>query len=502
MKYRPFLTVISCCAVLLSACGQLAESSELYEDTDTIANELPADETDDSDKSGLLEEINRHISMEEYGKAVALAEENIDIIEADGAYFSEALDKIQVHYTEVAKLYYMNSAAYITDQNIKGYDFSTGFQGFDAENMTLDPKVLEELMTEAEKVVVNRAVIKCFADDSGFADGFEVSFDVCGIRITYPVSDTILDSSAVTVTEEISEKELLEKLNRHISLEEYGKAVALAEEHIDIIEADRAYFSEALDKIQVHFTEIAKLYYMNSATYITNQNTKGYDYTTGFEGFDAENMTLDPKVLEELMTQAEKVVVNRAVIKCFADESGFADGFEVSFDVCGIRITYPVSDTVLDASAVTETEEISEKELLKRINHHIDMGEYGKAVSLAEGHMDMIEADRKYYSEPLEKMQEHFAQIAKLYYTNASTYVILKNVEGYDYSTGFEGYDAENMTLDPKVLDEFLTEEARAAVNRTTIKCILGTDNYANTFDVSIEFCGMTAVYPSDDIAL
>ncbi|MBP1545674.1 MAG: hypothetical protein J6A37_03635, partial [Oscillospiraceae bacterium] len=161
MKYRPFLTVISCCAVLLSACGQLAESSELYEDTDTIANELPADETDDSDKSGLLEEINRHISLEEYGKAVALAEENIDIIEADGAYFSEALDKIQVHYTEVAKLYYMNSAAYITDQNIKGYDFSTGFQGFDAENMTLDPKVLEELMTEAEKVVVNRAVIKC-----------------------------------------------------------------------------------------------------------------------------------------------------------------------------------------------------------------------------------------------------------------------------------------------------------------------------------------------------
>lgn len=347
MKRKTLLTVISCCAVLLSACGQLSESSELYEDPDTIMNELPADETDDSDKSGLLKEINRHIS-----------------------------------------------------------------------------------------------------------------------------------------------------------LEEYGKAVSAAEEHIDIIKADRAYFSEALDKIQVHFTEIAKLYYMNAATYITRQNTKGYDYSTGFEGYDADNMTLDPKVLEELLTQAEKVVVNRAVIKCFADDSGFADGFEVSFDVCGIRITYPVSDTVLDASAVTETEEISEKELLKRINHHIDMGEYGKAVSLAEGHMDMIEADRKYYSEPLEKMQEHFAQIAKLYYTNASTYVILKNVEGYDYSTGFEGYDAENMTLDPKVLDEFLTEEARAVVNRTVIKCILGTDNYANTFDVSIEFCGMTAVYPSDDIAL
>ena len=64
-------------------------------------------------------------------------------------------------------------------------------------------------------------------------------------------------------------------------------------------------------------------------------------------------------------------------------------------------------------------------------------------------------------------------------------------------TTGFEGYSAEDSSLDPNVLSELVSDEDKVAINRTHIEC-----NTDYSFKVTVTFCGMTAVYPAEDITL
>ena len=72
---------------------------------------------------------------------------------------------------------------------------------------------------------------------------------------------------------------------------------------------------------------------------------------------------------------------------------------------------------------------------------------------------------------------------------------------GYSFETGIEGYDPESSTLDPHVLEELLSNDDKIALERVKIK-ITNTDFNNFDFKVTIEICGMTAVYPPEDTPL
>lgn len=69
---------------------------------------------------------------------------------------------------------------------------------------------------------------------------------------------------------------------------------------------------------------------------------------------------------------------------------------------------------------------------------------------------------------------------------------------GYDFDTGIEGYDPESSTFDPHAFEELLSNDDRVALERVQIK-VTNTDLNYFDFKVSIEICGMTAVYPPED---
>ena len=129
------------------------------------------------------------------------------------------------------------------------------------------------------------------------------------------------------------------------------------------------------------------------------------------------------------------------------------------------------------------------------MNEYIGLYEYGKAVKLMEDNPD--ECSDPAFDKAKSEIKVHFTNIAKNYYTASATYVTKQEIMGYDFSTGFEGYDPEEKTIDPYVLEELMSEEDKIVLNRTTIYC---EDNY--TFKVTVDFCGMTAVYPAEDICL
>lgn len=133
---------------------------------------------------------------------------------------------------------------------------------------------------------------------------------------------------------------ILDRVNECIGLYEYGKAVELIENNPDIC-SDPA-FDKAKSELKIHFTNTAKNFYTASATYVTKQEIMGYDYSTGFEGYDPEEKTLDPHVLEELMNYEDKVVLNRTKIDCHDDYS-----FKVTIDFCGMTAVYPAEDVRL-----------------------------------------------------------------------------------------------------------------------------------------------------------
>ena len=115
----------------------------------------------------------------------------------------------------------------------------------------------------------------------------------------------------------------------------------LAENNAAVIEADRGKYDDVMDDILIHFTQIAKGYYTNAATYVVRQEVMGYDMVTGFEGYDPVTETIDPHCFEEYLTEEEKVVLDRVVIKVTDTENMT---FRVTIEVCGMTAEYPADD--------------------------------------------------------------------------------------------------------------------------------------------------------------
>lgn len=157
------------------------------------------------------------------------------------------------------------------------------------------------------------------------------------------------------------------------------------------------------------------------------------------------------------------------------------------------------TDNVQDSPDIPQTDSSANSgELLSQINGHIDSFEYNKAVKLMEDNSQACSG--KEFDSARKALDEHFAKSAKDYHTAAMIYITRMIIDGFDYNTGFEGYERESCTLDPeaivKNLSETLSDDEQLIDKRVTIKCS-GT---AADMDikVSIDYCGRTAVYPEE----
>lgn len=193
---KKIIAVLSIAAVLalFAGCNGTEEAQGLVQDGDTLETDVIPDSDDEGEVSAneLKKEIERHIALGEYGKAVSLAEENIETVNADRKKFENALDDILIHFSEIAKGYYKNTATYIVKQQVMGYDFDTGFEGYDPESRTIDPHAFEDILTDDEKVAVERVQIKVTNTDYNYFE-FKVSVEICGMTAVYPADDIILE---------------------------------------------------------------------------------------------------------------------------------------------------------------------------------------------------------------------------------------------------------------------------------------------------------------------
>ena len=138
-------------------------STETQTDIVDAPQEIETAQTENEGETDLKDEIEKQIALEKYGSAVKLAEDNADVIAADRGKYEDVLDDILVHFTQIAKRYYTNAATYAVRQEVMGYDLDTGFEGYDPKTGTIDPHSFEELLSEEEKVALDRVVIKAQA---------------------------------------------------------------------------------------------------------------------------------------------------------------------------------------------------------------------------------------------------------------------------------------------------------------------------------------------------
>ena len=193
MKKIAAILSIAAALVLFAGCGGTEEAQGLVQDGDTMETDVIPDSEEEGELSSykLKKEIERHIALGEYGKAVSLAEENIETVNADSQKFETALDDIFIHFSQIAKLYYTNTATYITKQEVMGFDFDTGIEGYDPETGTIDPHAFEELLSNDERVALERVRIKVTNTDLNYFD-FKVSIEICGMTAVYPPEDEML----------------------------------------------------------------------------------------------------------------------------------------------------------------------------------------------------------------------------------------------------------------------------------------------------------------------
>lgn len=175
------------CAVLLSACTGIREYSGEYEETDAPAAVTEAQGIEVTDT--LLSKVNDHLALFEYNKAVKLMEENAE--ECSSLEFDPARSILKKHFAELAKLYYTLAAAYVAKMEVAGYDYSTGFEGYDPESSSLDPAVIaEKLLSKNEAGAAKRVKILC-KDDGCLT--FKVTVEFCEMTACYPADDIALD---------------------------------------------------------------------------------------------------------------------------------------------------------------------------------------------------------------------------------------------------------------------------------------------------------------------
>ena len=190
MKKITVLFFLTAALALFAGCGGVRETQGLVQDGETLETDVIPDSAEEGEISvqELKKEIERHIALGEYGKAVSLAEKNIETVNSNSKMFENALDDILIHFSDIAKRYYKDTATYVTKQEIMGYSFKTGFEGFDPESCTIDPHVLEEQLSSDDKVALERVRIEVSDPDSDNYD-FKVTVDICGMTAVYPSED-------------------------------------------------------------------------------------------------------------------------------------------------------------------------------------------------------------------------------------------------------------------------------------------------------------------------
>lgn len=146
---------------------------------------------------------------------------------------------------------------------------------------------------------------------------------------------------------------------------------------------------------------------------------------------------------------------------------------------------------------VSQSENTSDsRELLKQVQGHIDAFEYNRAVKLIEENPGLCSSPE--FDGVQAALDEHFAGAAKDYHTAAMVYITRMVIDGFDYDTGFEGYDRESGTLDPGAiaddLPEALNKDELLITSRVTIECSGKAED--TNVKVTVEYCGRTAVYP------
>lgn len=176
--------------ILFGGCGGLKETQGLDGDGETLETDVIPDSAEEGEQSAadLKKELERHIALGEYGKAVLLAEENAQTVEADRQKYDSVLDDILIHFSGIAKRYYQDTATYVTKQEIMGFSFETGFEGFDPESGTIDPHVLEDMLSSDDMVALDRVRIEVTDRDFDHFD-FRVTIEICGMTAVYPSED-------------------------------------------------------------------------------------------------------------------------------------------------------------------------------------------------------------------------------------------------------------------------------------------------------------------------
>ncbi|MGN0642944.1 MAG: hypothetical protein ACI4JJ_07335 [Huintestinicola sp.] len=171
----PIVLAVLIGAVIIT--GQLSPDSDL-------------DEADGRPQSvvKLRKDMENSIARSRYGEAAKLAESNLELCTSDD-YFAEVMDEIQNHFTDVARNYYKGATTYSIEVYCSGKNFEPDTEGYNAAEGTLDPYVIEDKLTDDDKVVLDRTRIECTPDNKKYECEFKVYIDICGMTIVYPADD-------------------------------------------------------------------------------------------------------------------------------------------------------------------------------------------------------------------------------------------------------------------------------------------------------------------------
>ena len=295
-----------------------------------------------------------------------------------------------------------------------------------------------------------------------------------------------LGERTFSAEEDVDIATLSARVDRHLSLYEYGKAVKLIEKYPDIT-ADPA-FDKAKNILLVHFTEIAKGYYNETERYIVRQETYGNETISDQKG------RLSPENFKEHLTAEEMTAFDRVVITRQKTEEERYAHTTVKIEIFGKTTVYPPEDITLDKRTKVTNEYTDSAALLEDVKTNIGIYRYAAAVKLLEENPRL--SSKPEFDDVKAELLVYFTEEARQMYISAATYVTKQEVMGYPLDDGCEGYDRENRRLDPGALSGFMSFKEKVLVNRVSIIC---TNEKDVDFKVKINFCGMTAYYPAND---
>lgn len=288
----------------------------------------------------------------------------------------------------------------------------------------------------------------------------------------------------------MSAAELSDKVERHISLYEYGKAVRLIEQYPDITEGEE--FDRSKNALLIHFTEVAYEYFMETEKFIVRRSAYGDE-----PAYD-KNGNISPYNFKEHLTHEALTAIDRVTITNQIPEGGKYPCTTVKIKIFGKYAVYPPEeDITLDKRTKVTNKYTDSTALLYDVETNMGLYRYMSAVKLMEEN-PRLSAEAE-FDDVKAELYVYMTKKARLFYTHTVTHVTKQEVMGYTLDDGCEGYDPKNRTLDPGALSYLCGAEEKRLSERVTVIC---TNETVPEFKVSIRFCGKTACYPANDVKL